>query len=144
MEKNLSHHLNRPSHLKAVAEAETKQETLEILDRLRNKGLQRLQESGQFYAELSRSNQLEVPPTTIPLLEANEQEMWDEFELERSNTSLLDASQYDPSERREIEFNRVLDRAEAGGSTEWDFEGFDIECDVDETLTNVMQNLRRS
>jgi hypothetical protein len=147
LEKNLSHHLNRPSHLKAVAEAQAKQETKEIVDRLRDEGLQQLQESGHFYAQLSHSRQLGIPPAMIPPQGVDEKEMWDDFELDRSNPSFLDASvasQYSPSEQNEIEFNRALDRAEAGDPTEWGFEDFDTECDVDETLTNVMQNLGQS
>jgi hypothetical protein len=61
--------------------------------------------------------------------------------------SLLDAnspSQIDPVRQQEAEFNRAIDRAEMNVSIEWDFEGFNIESDVDETLTNVMQNLGQS
>lgn len=124
-----------------------KQETKEIVDRLREEGLQRFRESGHHYTQLSHSQQLEIPATTRPPPEINEQQMWDEFELDRLNASLLDAnaaSQFNPAQQCKVNFNRALDRAEANDLTEWGFEDFGIECDVDETLTNVMQNLGQS
>ena len=124
-----------------------KQETKEITDHLREEGLERLQESGHRYAQLSHLRQPEVPTTTRPPPEIDEQRMWDEFESDRLDTSLPDANaanQFNLAQWHEIEFNRTLDRAETSNSTEWGTEDFGIECDVDETLTNVMQDLGQS
>lgn len=75
--------------------------------------------------------------------------MWDDFELDRSDASQLDANslidQFNPTKQCEAEFYRRLDRAETNlDPTGWGFEEFDIEQDVDETLTNVMQHLSQS
>ena len=71
--------------------------------------------------------------------------MWDNFELGRLGASLLDmdlADQFDPTEQREAEFYRALDRADMSlNPTGWGFEEFDVKCDANETLTNVMQDL---
>ena len=145
--KNVWHHINRPSHTKAAAEAKVKQETKVIVDRLRGESVQRLQESGRRYAQISSSQQLEIPALTVPAPKVDEQQMWDEFESDQSKASLLNtnaASQFNPAQQREVDFNRALDRAEVNGSTEWGFDDFGMECDVDETLTNVMQNLGKS
>ena len=74
-----------------------------------------------------------------------ERQMWHDFDMDRSDTSLLDADwtlQRDPMEQREAEFNKALDRAEMNfDPTSWDYEEFDITRDVDETLTNIMEDL---
>jgi len=143
--KNLPHHLTCASHLKSAGEEQARQEANKRLDLLRTKDLERLERSEYQYAPLSHSRQLEVPAPMKPLPEIGEQEMWDDLELDRSGASLLDmnsAGQLNPSQQQEIEFYKALDRAEANfDSTGWGFEEFDVECDVDETLTNVMQDL---
>jgi hypothetical protein len=90
------------------------------------------------------SRQLEVPVLKESPPEIDEQEMWDEFESGRSRTSLLDANSADgfnPGQKHEAEFIRALDRAGVNDPAEWGFMDFDVECDVDETQTNVMQGL---
>jgi hypothetical protein len=80
-----------------------------------------------------------------PSPEVGKQEMWEDFELDRSSTSLLDAARADrlnPMERQEVDFYQTLDRADRNcDTTAWDLEEFDVECDVDETLTNIMRDL---
>lgn len=77
--------------------------------------------------------------------ENGEQQMWDDFELGRSGASLLDmdlTDRFDPTEQREAEFYRALDRADMNLDPNGQgFEEFDVERGVDETLTNVMQDL---
>ena len=74
--------------------------------------------------------------------------MWDEFELDQSSASLLDANstdQFNPTERQEAEFYRALDSAKMDfDPAGWGFGKFNIGHDVDDTLTNVMQNLGQS
>ena len=74
--------------------------------------------------------------------------MWDDFESDQSSTPPLDVSstdQLDPTERQEAEFYRALDKVGMDfDPTGWGFEDFDVEREVDETLTNVMQNLGQS
>jgi len=71
--------------------------------------------------------------------------MWDDFELDRPSASLVDpnsADQFDPMEQKEAEFYKVLNRAETDFDLAgWGFDEFNIERDVDDTLTNVMQDL---
>lgn len=146
--KNLPQHLKCASHLKSANEERARQETKEILDRLRAQDLERLQQSGHQYAPLSHLERPEAPvPTKLPL-DIGEQQMWDDFELDRSNALLLDvgsADQFNPMEQHEVEFYRIMDRAEMDSDlTGWGFKEFDAERDVDETLTNVMQSFGES
>ena len=144
MAKNLPQHLNCPSHLKAMGEERAKKEAQELLSHLHAQERERLQQSGHQYAPLMHSRQPEVPVLKESPPEIDEQEMWDEFESGRSRTSLLDANsadRFNPGQKQEAEFIRALDRAGVNVSAEWGFMDFDIECDVDETQTNVMQGL---
>jgi len=143
--KNLPQHLKCASHLKPAGEEQAKREMREILDRHRAEDLERLQRSGDQYAPLSHVGQPERPVPAKPLPEANEVQMWDDFELDQFGSSLLDpnaADQFNPTEQQEAKFYRVLNRAEVNfDPTRWGFDEFNVECDVDETLTNVMRDL---
>jgi len=120
----------------------------ELLDHRRTRDLEQLQQSEYQYAPLLHSGQPEIPLLTKLPPETDEQQMWDDFELDRSNTSILGVNstdRLDPTEQQEAEFYRALDRAKMNfDPTGWGFEEFGIQCDVDETLTNVMQNLGQS
>ena len=142
--KNLPQHLKCPSHLKSAGEEQAKRETKEALDRLRAEDLERLRQPGHQYASLSHARQPEPPVPINPLPEADELQMWDDFELDRPGASLLDLNvdQFDPAERQEAEFYKLLGRAERDFDLSgWGFDEFNIERDVDETLTNVMRDL---
>ena len=145
--KNLKQHLKCASHIKSTGEEQARQETKELLDRLHAQDLERLQQSGYQYAPVSHLRQPEIPvPTKLPP-EIGEQQMWDDFELDRSDASPPDADstdQFKPTEH-EAEFYRMMDRAGTNfDSTGWGFDKFDAERDIDETLTNVMQNFGQS
>jgi len=146
--KNLPQHLKCASHIKSAGEEQARREAKELLDRLRAEDLERLQQTDFQYAPLSHSRQAEAPIPRKPPPDTDEQQMWDAFELDQSGESLLDANptdQSNPMEQREAEFYKALDRAEMNSNpTEWGFEEFSVECDVDETLTNVMQDLGQS
>jgi hypothetical protein len=145
--KNLPQHLRCASHIKSAGEEQARRETKELLDRHRAQDLERLQRSEYQYAQLLHSRQPEVPAPVKPLPETSEQQMWDDFELGQSSVSPLDADSTDqpfnPTEQQEAEFYRALDKANFTNvdPTGWGSKEFDIGCDVDETLTNVMQNL---
>ena len=143
--KNLPQHLKCASHLKSVGEEQARRKTKEHLDRLRAQDLERFQKSEHQYAQLSCSGQPEVQVPTKPPPGIGEQQMWEDFELDRSDVSLLDTDrgdQFNPMEQHEAKFYRALDRAGMNSDpTGWDFEEFATECDVDETLTKVMQDL---
>lgn len=142
MVKNLSQHLKCASHLKSAGEEQARRETKEVLDRLRVEDLERLQRSENQYASLSGVRQTEVPVPVNPPPDVGEQQMWDDLELDQPSAPLLDTSPANPTEQQEAEFYRVLDRAGVSvDPTEWGFNEFDVERDVDETLTNVMENL---
>ena len=145
MAKNLPQHLKCTSHLKSAGEEREKQETREALDRLRAQDLERLQQPGREYARLSHARQPEPPGPSKPSPGLDEQQMWDDFELDRPNALLLDPNstdQFDPMEQQEAEFYKVLNRAEKNFDlTGWGFDEFDTKRDVDETLTNVMRDL---
>ena len=146
--KNLPQHLKCPSHLKSASEEQARRETKECLDRLRAQDLERLRQSEHQHALLSHSGQPEVLVSQKLPPEIGEQQMWDDFELDRSDASLLEMNatdQSNPMEREEAEFYRALDRAETNlDSSDWGFDRFNTENDVDETLTNIMQNLGQS
>lgn len=146
--KNLQQHLKCASHLKSAGEEQVRRETKEFLDRLHAQDLERLRQSDYEYAPLSHPGQPEVPVLKKHQPKMNEQQMWDDFELDQSNASFLNVDstdQFNPTEQREAEFYRILDRAEMSfDPTGWGFEEFDAERDVDETLTNVMQNFGQS
>jgi len=143
--KNLPQHLKCASHLKSAGEECEKREIREALNRLRAQDLERLQRSGHQYAPLSHVRQPEPPGLSKPPPELDEQQMWNDFELDRPNASLLNPNsedQHDPMEQKEAEFYKVLNRAETNFDlTGWGFDEFNIERDVDETLTNVMRDL---
>ena len=147
--KNLPQHLKCASHVKSAGEELAKRETREILDRQRAEDLERLRRSGDQYASLSHARQPEPPVPTKPLPEDAELQMWDDFELDRLGTSLLDPNstdQFDPTEQQEAEFYKALNRAEADlDPTGWGFDDeFNVERDIDDTLTNVMRDLGQS
>ena len=143
--KNLPQHLKCASHLKSAGEERERRETREALDRLRAQDLERLQRSGHQPVLLSHAMQREPPGPSKPPPELNEQQMWDDFELDRPSASLLDPNstdQFDPMEQQEAEFYKVLNRAETNFDlTAWGLDEFNIERDVDDTLTNVMRDL---
>ena len=149
MAKNLPQHLKCASHLKSADEEQVRRDTKELLDNLRAQDVTRLQQTAEHqYATLSYSRQLKVPAPTKHLPEIDEQQMWDGFESDQSSASPLDVSstdQLNPTEQQEAEFYRALDKVGMSfDPTRWGFEEFDVERDVDETLTNVMQNLSQS
>jgi hypothetical protein len=143
--KNVPGHLACASHLKSAKEEQVRRETREQLDHLRTQDHERFRQTGFQYVQLSHPRQPEVPVPMNPSPEIGEQEMWEDFELDRSSTSLLDAARADrlnPMERQEVDFYQTLDRADRNcDTTAWDLEEFDVECDVDETLTNIMRDL---
>ena len=145
MAKNLPQHLKCASHLKSAGEEQAKREAREILDRRRAEDLERLRQSGDQYAPLSHVGQSEPPVPARLLPEADELQMWDDFELDRFGESLRDpnaADQFDPTEQQEAEFYKILNRTEVNfDPIEWGFDEFNLECDVDKTLTNVMRDL---
>lgn len=146
--KNLSQHLKCASHIKSASEEQARREVKELFNRRRAQDLERLQRSEYQYAPLSHLGQHEVPVPITPLPETGEQQMWDEFELDQSSASLLDVNstdQFNPTERQEAEFYRALDSAKMNfDPAGWGFGEFNIGRDVDDTLTNVMQNLGQS
>ena len=126
-----------------------RRETKELLDDLCAQDVMQLQQSAEHqYATISYSRQPEVPAPTKFSPKIDEQRMWDDFESDQSSTPPLDVSstdQLDPMERQEVEFYRALDKVCMDfDPTGWGFEDFDVEHEVDETLTNVMQNLGQS
>lgn len=146
--KNLPQHLKCASHLKSVGEEQVRQETKDLLDHLHAPDLEQFQRSKFQYAPLSGSGQPEVPVPMKPPPEIGEEGMWEDIELDRPNASLFDANWTDPSnpmEQQEAIFYRALDRTGTTlDLTTWGSNAFDIECDVDETLTQVMQDLGSS
>ena len=125
-----------------------RQEKREHLNRLRAKDLERLRQPAYQYAVLSHPNQSEVSVPVMPPLDVDEQGMWDDFDFDQLGELLRCVNPGDrvnPVERGEAEFYKALDRAgmnfDPSGKG---FEEFDIVKDVDETLTNIMQDLGES
>lgn len=149
MVKNLPGHLACATHRKSAEEEQERQRTRELHDRIRAQDLERLQRPESQCAPLSFSTQHDAPVTVRPLPNVDEQQMWEDLEQDQLDTSIADADrkgQFNPTEQQEVEFNKVLDRAEMNSDpTDWDScEEFNIRCEVDETLTKVMEDLGQS
>ena len=143
--KNLPQHLKCASHIKSASEEQARRETQEHHDRLRAEDHERLRQPTYQYALLSHPNQPKVPLPEMPLPDTNEQQMWDDFDFDRLGEPLQCPNlggQVNPIEREEAEFYRALDRDGADlSSSGKGFDEWDIVQDVDETLTNVMEDL---
>ena len=141
-QKNLPQHLKCASHIKSVGVEQAWRETQEHLNCLHAKDLEWLWQPAYQYGLLLHPNQPNILVPAMPLSNADEQQMWDDFDFDQSGKLLHCANlgdQVNPIDQEEIEFYRTLDRASADSDLSGKgFDEFNIVQDMDETLTNVM------